>query len=184
MSTAEIGSILLTFGAGFGSAVFSEPLRRWVFRPTLRISFDALPNCNVRTADNTTILRLRVGNTSRRPAFKCQVYLLNVEMPHASLKPPVLMDEARRLNWAFVGDTTDLYGRMTQYVDLAIVYADKRLNFAAGLPTRIDRMHDAAAHFLCRVAIVSEQGSYFECSFQLVRNHPTGDFVFVSGTKV
>ena len=95
-----------------------------------------------------------------------------------------MMDEARRLNWAFVGDTSDLYGRMTQYVDLAIVYADKHLNFAAGLPTRIDRAHDAAAHFLCRVAVVSEQGSYFECWFQLVRNHPTGDFVFVSGAKV
>ncbi len=77
---------LFSFVLGFVTAVFSEPLRRWLFRPVLRLSFEKNDTCVAHTPvqnggkeHEAYYIRLKVENTTRPLAKACRAFLIGVE---------------------------------------------------------------------------------------------------------
>jgi hypothetical protein len=81
---------------GFASALFAEPLRRWLFRPKLFLDFRNAPEFQARTPEQwqgypngsaalvigtrqAHYVRIRVQNVSNHVARICSAYLVNVE---------------------------------------------------------------------------------------------------------
>lgn len=77
---------LISFLLGFITAVFSEPLRQWFFRPVLKLSFEKSEDFVSRTPmknggkeHEAYYIRIKVENIKRRLAKACRAYLINVE---------------------------------------------------------------------------------------------------------
>ena len=84
---------LLSYIAGFLSAIFAEPIRRWLFRPELELQFDEnssdyiyrTPHSVVKTYSGTEgfheayHVRFKVTNIKRTIARSCRAYLVNIE---------------------------------------------------------------------------------------------------------
>ena len=86
---------------GFASAIFAEPLRRWLYRPKLALSFGNGSEYKARTPEQATLLdpkrsavpiystheaeyvRIKVINTSSAVAKSCRAYLVGVEKKNA-----------------------------------------------------------------------------------------------------
>lgn len=45
-----VGAVL-----GFAAAVFAEPLKQWIYRPKLMLSFDEDPGCKARTPEQAQL---------------------------------------------------------------------------------------------------------------------------------
>jgi hypothetical protein len=92
----ELSTVLNTLvGAvlGFAAAVFAEPLRHWIYRPKLKLSFDEDPDCRARTPEQAQVqggprpvqstheadyIRVKVINTKPSIAKNCRAYLVGV----------------------------------------------------------------------------------------------------------
>jgi len=82
---------IIVFITGFFTAIFAEPLRRWIFRPRLIMDFGDTNDFKadtpeiVGTTDGTIrkgrayYIRGRVVNKSTNIAKQCRVYLTNIE---------------------------------------------------------------------------------------------------------
>jgi hypothetical protein len=83
----EILSNVISYLLGFATAVFAEPIRKWLFKPDLILEFAEGHACITKTyeavsgekvADVHTI-RVKVTNQRRIVARDCRGYLINVE---------------------------------------------------------------------------------------------------------
>jgi hypothetical protein len=77
---------LLSFAAGFFTAIFAEPFRLWLFRPVLQIEFEQNDHCVTKTEEGLSpsrhgahFIRVKVTNLSSRIARDCRVYLVGFE---------------------------------------------------------------------------------------------------------
>src|SRR4051812_12429823 len=89
-----IGAILAFLG-GFASAVFAEPVRRWLFRPILALEFKDADHFIANTFEEiqapaqtggtmkqqiwARFVRVKVTNTKNALARSCRPYLVNIE---------------------------------------------------------------------------------------------------------
>jgi hypothetical protein len=78
-------SILLTFVAGFLTAIFAEPLRLWIYRPVLNLQFDNNDHCVAKTDEGSPpthrahYIRVKATNRSSRLAKGCRAYLVAID---------------------------------------------------------------------------------------------------------
>jgi hypothetical protein len=87
----EFLKILISFIAGFITAVFADPLRKWFYRPKVKLSFgetsdyiSKTPESRKDSEGNESVgeayyIRGRVVNESNILARSCKVYLINIE---------------------------------------------------------------------------------------------------------
>ena len=144
---AEFGSLVpaLVGGAiGFASAIFAEPLRRWIYSPKLLLSFEDSTDYKARTPEQATFLdpqrsaapihstheaeylRIKVLNDSRPLAKECRAYLVGIEKKQADGSfGSTLYCDSIPLAWSCREDRAyealDLPKGVAQFVDLVSV---------------------------------------------------------------
>jgi hypothetical protein len=129
---------------GFASAVFSEPLRRWLFSPKLTLSFENSSDYRARTPEQVTFrdpqcsavpihstheaeyIRIKVVNSARPLAKECRAYLVAIEKqrPDGGFESTFYCDSiplawSCREDRAF--DPVDLPNGVAQFIDLVSV---------------------------------------------------------------
>ena len=122
---------LLPFFLGFVTAVFSEPIRRWIFSPLLRLSFEKNGNCVSHTPVQNGgkeyeayYIRLKVENKKRPLAKACRAYLIDVEKQDENgIWKPTIYTDSLPLAWSCqerseVRRALDLPYSVVQYVDI------------------------------------------------------------------
>lgn len=92
--TLILAPAVLTFTLGMFATITTEPLRRWLLRPRLKIHFDNLAACNAKLGDAQVVLPFRVGNLSGKAAMNCRPYLTSVETPASVTNILIRLDEA------------------------------------------------------------------------------------------
>lgn len=141
---ADVTSILSTLvgaAVGFVSAVFAEPLRRWLYRPVLVLGFGDGSEYKARTLEQAELfdparsavpihstheaeyVRIKVINTATALAKACRAYLVRVERQDAEGKfGPTLYCDSIPLAWSCreqeAHGPLDLPNRVAQFVDL------------------------------------------------------------------
>lgn len=132
MGTSFAWVSLATYLAGFASAVFAEPVRRWLFRPELELDLDASAGQYVtRTVESGSqgrfgseayYIRFRVHNKKKIVATKCRAYLVNVEREDGDVFKPTVYCDSIQLAWSARGegtyDSIDLHNGVFQFVDV------------------------------------------------------------------
>jgi hypothetical protein len=124
----------LTFGVGllggFFTAVFAEPLRRWLYAPRLALTFGTSSHFLTRTPEigpnsqyEALYVRVEVVNTRAALAKSCRAYLVNVERKGTSRNfEPTEYCESLQLAWACQGkrkfDAFDLPRDAPHFVDI------------------------------------------------------------------
>lgn len=87
-SSMQLITPILSFALGFISAVFAEPLRQWLFRPRLKLTFTGREDCVTATrmtdGSGARYVRIRVVNVRRRVAKSCKGFLIKIEKLSAS----------------------------------------------------------------------------------------------------
>jgi hypothetical protein len=127
---------IVTFLAGAVIALFAEPLRKWIFRTAIKVSFEP-KTCDLKT--NTTIeipgalgptyksegrwVRVRVETTRNRLAKGCRAYLVKVEVEENGKFCPSNFIDPLRLKWSSLpGDEVtkplDIPKDVSQFVDV------------------------------------------------------------------
>lgn len=123
-------SPMLGFISGFLTAVFAEPLRQWLYRPKLALSFGSTSDFITRTPEvagssqhEAFYIRIKVVNSRSRLAKACRAYLVGVEKQGAdgAFRPTIYCDSIQ-LAWAVKGDqaygAVDLPRDVVQFVDV------------------------------------------------------------------
>ena len=137
---------IATFVAGAAVAIFADPVRRWIFRPALEVTFDT-KTCVLHTATLDTLtrrdphtgfdskisiltegryLRVRVGaarRITRRAVTGCRPYLIGVEVEEGNQFVPSIFVDTLRLAWSSqpeddVAAPIDIPGDVAQFVDV------------------------------------------------------------------
>ena len=120
---------VLTFVAGAVTAVCAEPLRRWIFRPTLKLEFANTEHFVTKTPErinsqvfNACYVRVRATNTSYFLAKDCLAFLIKIEK---QIQPgrwePTEYCESQQLRWSASLDgygAVDLPHDVSQFVDV------------------------------------------------------------------
>ena len=96
---------VVTFLAGFSTAIFAEPIRRYLFKPNLKLDFDnnddfvaltpeKMPSNNDTIEIKAYYIRIKATNTKNVAAKDCKAYLVNIEKLDASgnFKPTIYCD--------------------------------------------------------------------------------------------
>ncbi len=149
---AEPTSIWFVFVGGiiaFASAIFAEPVRRWIFSPKLVTSFEDSSDCKARTPEQATFLdpqqsavpihstheaeyiRIKVVNDARPVAKDCQAYLVGIEkeQPDGSFATTLYCDSIP-LAWSCreerAYEPIDLPNGVAQFIDLISVRSISR----------------------------------------------------------
>jgi hypothetical protein len=131
---------LLSFFAGFFVAVFAEPLRRWLFKSTVSLSFRPRIGFGRRWVSLTTTtttgvmakyIRVLAKCTSRVgvTANRCKPFLTKIEKRDPALNGyRELHHDPLPLNWAYIGDQQlDIHPEMEFYFDVAEVNSAQNL---------------------------------------------------------
>ncbi|MEW8440373.1 MAG: hypothetical protein AB2689_19670 [Candidatus Thiodiazotropha taylori] len=137
----ELSSVLNTLAGaalGFAAAVFAEPLRQWIYRPKLLLTFDNDPGCRARTPEQTQLhggprpiestheaeyIRVKIQNTKPHIAKNCRAYLVGVEKAdeHDNFKQTIYGDSIP-LPWSCRGNEAygplDLARGIVQFIDI------------------------------------------------------------------
>lgn len=105
---------VFAFVAGFLTAVFAEPLRRWLFKPKLSLDFSEKPDCISLTAESTYFptgkpethsayyVKVEVTVPKRRMAKGCRGYLVNIDKKNeetGAFEPTIYCDSIQ-LAWS------------------------------------------------------------------------------------
>ncbi len=77
---------VVSFLGGFFTALFAEPIRRWVYQPKLSLHFERASHFVTRTPETVGqtkyeafYVRVKVVNTKSALAKSCRAYLVNIE---------------------------------------------------------------------------------------------------------
>lgn len=130
---SEVVKIVIPFVLGFFSAVFAEPLRRWVFRARLSLAFRptfgagsayiALSPEGNRTAK---YVRVSVTNRSKVAARVCRAYLCQIERDEAGFGYRTLHHDTLPLAWGFIGhEAVDIQPGTRFFFDVFSVNSDQ-----------------------------------------------------------
>jgi hypothetical protein len=147
---------LLSFVLGSITAVFAEPLRQWLLRPRIALTFTGREDCI--TATRTTngsgarYVRVKVVNAKRRVAKSCKGYLVQVEKLSASgqFEDTKYVDSIQ-LAWSCqvaedARKPLDLVHGISQYLDV-VATAESSNSFAlqiSPLPLRYEPLWNIA----------------------------------------
>ena len=92
-------------------AVCAEPLRKWLFKPKLSMSFNEAESCVVQAVtamesgqivSSACYVRVQVHNRGRRTTKNCRPFLARIErLGHGTSK--TVHQDALPLNWSFTG---------------------------------------------------------------------------------
>lgn len=130
----------LVTGALIG--VFAEPIRTFIFRPAIKVSFEKNdPSCVARTPSGAApifseaiYIRVRVENPKSQMAKSCRAFLVKVEEKNSQgIFNPTIYADSLPLGWSCQQDPgrpIDLPSGVSQFVD--IISTDK------GAPARYD----------------------------------------------
>lgn len=131
--SSTLAWLLTTLGGaviGFFAAVFTEPVRRWIFRPVISLSFDQSKDCiahtPIRDRANVTsgiYFRVRIINEKSNIAKQCRAYLVNVEkLNDQGVFERTIYTDSIQLAWSCrEGEEwkpVDLPKGVTQYIDV------------------------------------------------------------------
>jgi hypothetical protein len=127
----QFASSVISFLAGFASAVFAEPLRQKIFRPGIQLSFSGADDCITRTptsgAGTATYIRVKVTSSKRRSAKGCRAFLVGIETKSSGGKfAPTEFVDSLPLAWSCSPPGTertprDLLWGVNQYIDVVAV---------------------------------------------------------------
>jgi len=121
---------LLGFAGGFLTALFAEPIRQWLYRPRLMVSFGSSSDFITKTPEvagasryDAYYVRLRVQNSSSRLAKACRAFLVGIEKQgEDGVFKPTLYCDSIQLAWAVRADQSysaiDLPRDIPQFVDV------------------------------------------------------------------
>ena len=142
--SASLLPVLVGAAVGFASAIFAEPLRRWIFSPKLVLSFEDSTDYRARTPESATYrdpavsavpihsnheaeyVRIKVVNDSRPLAKECRVYLVGIEkkQPNGAFAQTFYCDSIP-LAWSCREDKAyepiDLPNGVAQFIDVVSV---------------------------------------------------------------
>jgi hypothetical protein len=98
----------VSFLSGFFTALFAEPLRRWLFASKLALTFGTTsdfltktPEISPRGGYEALYVRIKVVNTRSTLAKSCRVYLVNVERKGSSGEfEPTEFCDSQQLAWS------------------------------------------------------------------------------------
>ncbi|MEM8640100.1 MAG: hypothetical protein AAGG51_14980 [Cyanobacteria bacterium P01_G01_bin.54] len=103
------------FCAGFLTAVFAEPFRKWLTRPRLKVFFTpefgrgigsiSLTPDKEDSSEQAYYTRASVQNLSRYVARSCRAYLVLIEYGSAPNKYRIIHQDPIPLDWSFLGST-------------------------------------------------------------------------------
>jgi hypothetical protein len=98
---------LFGFIGGFFTALFAEPLRQWIYRPKLSLSFGKSSDFITNTPEIAGLsqhqafyIRLKVVNSSSRLAKACRAYLVRVEKQVDGKFGPTIYCDSIQLAWS------------------------------------------------------------------------------------
>jgi len=129
---------------GFVSAIFAEPLRRWLYRPKLELTFGDGSEYKARTPEQAApidpersaariydtheaeYVRIKVVNTSSSVAKDCRAYLVNVQKKNVNGEfASTIYCDSIPLAWSCQEDRAhgpiDLPKDVAQFIDLVSV---------------------------------------------------------------
>jgi hypothetical protein len=99
---------MVSFLGGFCTALFAEPIRRWIYQPKLSMEFGDTSHFLTRTPETTgeasyeaIYVRVKIVNTKATLAKSCRAYLVNIEQKNPSGNyEPTEYCESLQLGWA------------------------------------------------------------------------------------
>ena len=118
------------FVGGFFTALFAEPLRRWLYAPKLKLTFGASDHFLTRTPEisdsgqyESMFVRVKVENSRATLARSCRAYLVRIERQGASGKfEATEYCESLQLAWSSQGEQSfaafDLPRGVPHFVDI------------------------------------------------------------------
>jgi hypothetical protein len=126
----------VSFVLGFVSAVFAEPVRSWILRPKLRVTFARTDDCftPTRTAggEKARWIRVKVENEKKRLAKGCRAYLVRIESksPDSSEWVDTIYVDSIQLAWACRKEedkyaSVELPFGVAQYIDVVSAFKGK-----------------------------------------------------------
>jgi len=140
LDSATLVPTLIGAVIGFVSAIFAEPLRRWLYRPKLVLSFGDGLEYRSRTPEQADLispespvpvhstheaeyLRIKVTNTTTTVAKACRAYLVQVEKQDAQgVFAPTVYCDSIPLAWSCREEDAhgplDLPNGVAQFIDL------------------------------------------------------------------
>jgi hypothetical protein len=136
------------FLGGFFTALFAEPLRRWLYAPKLALTFGTSIDFLTRTPESSGIpgialhdalyVRIKVVNTRSSLAKSCRAYLVNVERKDSSGRfEPTEYCESLQLAWSSQAEQAfgafDLPRDVPYFVD---IFSTRSTNRAFSLATK------------------------------------------------
>ena len=142
--SVPILSALVGGAIGFASAIFAEPLRRWIFSPKLVLSFEDSTDYRARTPETAEYrdpavsavpiysnheaeyVRIKVVNDARPLAKACCAYLVGIErQQNDGAFAPTFYCDSIPLAWSCRDDKgyepLDLPNGVAQFIDLISV---------------------------------------------------------------
>ena len=143
----EFLKILGGFFAGFITAVFAEPLKRWIYRPKVKLYFGETSDYISKTPESRKdiegkesigeayYIRGKVINESNILAPSCKVYLINIEKKNDRTGhfEPTSYSDSIQLTWSSQHPSSlyspiDLPKGVNQYFDI-LVTRDNSVHF-------------------------------------------------------
>ena len=118
------------FAGGFFTALFAEPLRRWLYAPKLKLTFSTsqqfltrTPEASPDTSYESLWVRVKVENRRAALARSCRAYLVKIERQAASGEfEPTEYCESMQLAWASQADQSfsafDLPRDVPHFIDI------------------------------------------------------------------
>jgi len=129
---------LLSFLAGFLSAIFAEPIRQWLFRPKIELRFGSGMDFKTPTPATSGnlilqwyVVRVKVKTKTRRLAKSCRAFLMNIEKMNSQGEfERTIYSDSLQLHWSVrePDDYTslDLPYQVSQYVDVFFTQQNSR----------------------------------------------------------
>ncbi len=136
----EYTGIAITFLLGFATAIFAEPIRRWLFRSNVSLVFQPRIGFGRRCVSLSTTtkpdvmakyVRVLAKCSSKLcvPAIRCRAFLTRIERRGpGETKYTELHHDPIPLNWAYIGsDPLDISPGMKFYFDVVAVNSSQNL---------------------------------------------------------
>lgn len=124
---------LLSYLAGFATAIFAEPIRQMIFKPDLQVGFGQSQDYLSHTPEifnnmemEAYYIRVRVTNKSRYIAKDCRAYLINIEKKNENDKfSPTIYCDSIQLAWSCQAKgeqyrAIDIAKDVNQYIDVIV----------------------------------------------------------------
>jgi len=174
-------SEVISFISGAAIAIFSEPIRRWLFSPKINVGFESNDGCVVRTIGilpttdapiDMYYIRLRVINTHRFIAKDCRPYLVNIEREEKGKFLKTEYCDSIPLAWSCQGGKDrfipmDIPKDVNQYIDVLCTtrYSDSFNPQIMAIPIRYQPLFKEKGKFRFTVEVCAENTAPTKTTF-------------------